>query len=137
MDARQMSAMAEATRLTRQGRLLEATALIQRTLTSLPVTRPAPDAPCAEEETGAARGPYPDPPPALAARERAPLGRLYSGWIPGRRTLLSRAAPSLRQPHRPASPAVPWTAGRAGAFSYTNAAGSRTYRLYVPTGDPG
>jgi poly(hydroxyalkanoate) depolymerase family esterase len=137
MDARQMSAMAEATRLTRQGRLLEATALIQRTLTSLPVTRPAPDAPCAEEETGAARGRYPDPPPALAARERAPLGRLHSGWIPGRRTLLSRAAPSLRQPHRPAFPAVPRTAGRSGAFSYTNAAGSRTYRLYVPTGDPG
>ena len=32
MDARQMTAMAEATRLTRQGRLAEATALIQQTL---------------------------------------------------------------------------------------------------------
>jgi hypothetical protein len=34
MNARQMAAMAEATRLTRQGRLLEATALIQQTLAS-------------------------------------------------------------------------------------------------------
>ena len=34
MDARQMTAMAEATRLTRQGRLVEATALIQQTLAS-------------------------------------------------------------------------------------------------------
>jgi hypothetical protein len=32
MDTRQMAAMAEATRLTRQGRLIEATALIQQTL---------------------------------------------------------------------------------------------------------
>ena len=136
MDARQMSAMAEATRLTRQGRLLEATALIQRTLTGLTVTRPAPDAPCAEEETGAARGRYPDPPPALTARERAPLGRLHSGWIPRPRTLPRRPASSLRQPHRPASSAVQRTAGRFGAFSYSNAAGSRTYRLYIPSGDP-
>ena len=137
MDARQMSAMAEATRLTRQGRLLEATALIQRTLTGLTVTRPAPDAPCAEEETGAARGRYPDPPPALTARERAPLGRLHSGWIPRPRTLPRRPASSLRQPHRPASRAVQRTAGRFGAFSYSNAAGSRTYRLYIPSGAPG
>ena len=38
MNARQMAAMAEATRLTRQGRLLEATALIQQTLASPAVT---------------------------------------------------------------------------------------------------
>jgi poly(hydroxyalkanoate) depolymerase family esterase len=108
MDARQMSAMAEATRLTRQGRLLEATALIQQTLTSLTVTRPAPDAPGPED----------------------------SGWIPRRRPLPRRPASSLRRPHRPASPAVKRTAGQFSAFSYSNAAGSRTYRLYVPSGDP-
>ena len=34
MDAPQMKAMAEATRLTREGRLAEATALIQQTLAS-------------------------------------------------------------------------------------------------------
>jgi len=106
MDTRQMSAMAEATRLTRQGRVLEATALIQQTLTSLTVTRPAPDAPGPED----------------------------SGWIPRRRTLPRRPASSLRRPHRPASPAVKRTAGQFSAFSYSNAAGSRTYRLYVPSG---
>ena len=45
MDARQMAAMAEATRLTRQGRLVEATALIQQTLAGQAVTRPAAAAP--------------------------------------------------------------------------------------------
>ena len=52
MDARQMAAMAEATRLTRQGRLVEATALIQQTLGGPAVTRRVPDAPRAEETTG-------------------------------------------------------------------------------------
>jgi poly(hydroxyalkanoate) depolymerase family esterase len=40
----------------------------------------------------------------------------------------------LQRAHRLASPAVKRTAGRFDAFSYTNAAGTRTYRLYVPTG---
>jgi poly(hydroxyalkanoate) depolymerase family esterase len=48
MDSRRMIAMAEATRLTRQGRLVEATALIQRTLG---VTRQTPDAPSAGMQT--------------------------------------------------------------------------------------
>ena len=63
MDARQMAAMAEATRLTRQGRLVEATALIQQTLASPAVTRRAPDAPSAEEETGARLAAPPTPRP--------------------------------------------------------------------------
>ena len=58
MDARQMAAMAEATRLTRQGRLVEATALIQQTLASPAVIRRMPDAPSAEERP-AARSPVP------------------------------------------------------------------------------
>jgi NADPH-dependent glutamate synthase beta subunit-like oxidoreductase len=53
MDARQMTAMAEATRLTRQGRLVEATALIQQTLAGPAVTRRTPDAPSAGEEKAA------------------------------------------------------------------------------------
>ncbi len=53
------------------------------------------------------------------------------------------AALSPADPHRvcdshtgPRPAAVKQTAGRFGAFSYSNAAGSRTYRLYVPSGDP-
>ena len=124
MHTRQMAAMAEATRLTRQGRLIEATALIQQTVASPAVTRRAPDAPSAEG---------------------TPLGQIHSGWLTRRRTLPSRSASSLRRPQRPAAlatkrPAVLATkraAGRFEAFSYTNAAGTRAYRLYVPTGHTG
>ena len=116
MHARQMAAMAEATRLTRQGRLIEATALIQQTLASPAVTRRAPDAP---------------------SGEGTPLGQIHSGRLTRRRTLPSRSPSSLRRPQRAAVLATNRPAGRFEAFSYTNAAGTRAYRLYVPTGHTG
>jgi poly(hydroxyalkanoate) depolymerase family esterase len=137
MGACQIAAMAEATRLTRQGRLVEATALIQQTLASPAAARGAPDPPCAEEETGGTAGRSPDPPPALRAREGTQLGRVHSGWIPRRRALPSRAASGLHRPHRSASPAAKQPAGRFDAFSYSNAAGTRGYRLYVPASHTG
>ena len=57
MNARQMAAMAEATRLTRQGRLVEATALIQQTLAGSAVTRQALAAPPSGSLASAARRP--------------------------------------------------------------------------------
>ena len=137
MDARQMAAMAEATRLTRQGRLVEATTLIQQTLASPAVTRRAPDAPSAEEETRGTPGRHPASPPALRAGQGTPLGRVHPGWITRRRTVPSRVARGLRRTHRPAAPAIKRPAGRFDAFSYTNAAGTRAYRLYVPAGHAG
>ena len=138
MNARQMAAMAEATRLTRQGRLLEATALIQQTLARPVVTRRPPDAPGEEEEeTGSTPGRYPGPPPALRAREGAQLRQAPAGWLPRRRALPGRVPSGLRRPHRPASPAVKPPAGQFSAFSCTNAAGTRAYRLYVPAGGTG
>jgi poly(hydroxyalkanoate) depolymerase family esterase len=137
MDARLMAAMAEATRLTRQGRLAEATALIQQTLDSPAVTRRAADASCAEEGTGSVPGRYSDPPPALLAREGTKLGGGRSGWIPRPRALPSRGASGLHSGHQPAVPAVRRPAGRFDAFSYTNAAGTRSYRLYVPASHTG
>jgi poly(hydroxyalkanoate) depolymerase family esterase len=137
MDARQMAAMAEATRLTRQGRLAEATALIQQALASPAVTRRAPDAPCAAEEAGGAPDCFPDPPLALRARAGAQLTRVHSGWIPRLRTLHSRGASVLDRVHRPAPSPANRPAGRFDAFSYTNAAGTRAYRLYVPAGHNG
>ena len=116
MHARQMAAMAEATRLTRQGRLIEATALIQQTLASPAVTRRAPDAP---------------------STEGTPLGQIHSGWLTRRRTVPSRSASSLRRPQRPAAVATKRPAGRFEAFSFTNAAGTRAYRLYAPAGHTG
>jgi poly(hydroxyalkanoate) depolymerase family esterase len=83
-----MAIMADATRLTRQGRLAEATALIQRNLG----TR------------------APQPAPAIR---------------PLRRPRPRRGSPEVD----PRSPA-----GQFLDFSYTNAAGTRPYKLYVPTG---
>ena len=137
MDTRQMAAMAEATRLTRQGRLVEATALIQQTLAGPAAARRAPDAPCAEEQTGNAAGRSCEPTPALRAREGTPMRWLPSGRIPRLGTLPSRGAPAPHRAHRSAAPAAKRPAGRFGAFSYTNAAGTRAYRLYVPTGHTG
>jgi len=139
-----MAAMAEATRLTRQGRLVEATALIQRTLASPAVARRVPDAPRAEE-AGATTDRSGDAPPALSIREGTTPRRVRSGWIRRPRILSTRGASDLRRADRPAAPAArrpaaPATrrpAGRFDAFSYTNAAGTRAYRLYVPTGYTG
>ena len=137
MHARQMTAMAEATRLTRQGRLIEATALIQQTLASPTVPWRTPDPLSAEEESGGTPGRYPHPPPALRAREGTHPRRVHPGWIPRRRTLLNRSASSLRRPQRPATLAMKRPSDRFEAFSCTNAAGTRAYRLYVPTGHNG
>ena len=136
MNARQMAAMAEATRLTRQGRLAEATALIQQTLASPAVTRQAPDAPPAGEKTGGTPDRRPAPPPVLRAGQGTQLRQVHSGWIT-RRAAPSRAARSLRRAHRLAVPAVKRPAGRFDAFSYSHAAGTRGYRLYVPAGHAG
>ena len=132
MDTRQMAAMAEATRLTRQGRLVEATALIQQTLAGPAAARRAPDAPRAEEQTGGAADR--EPTAALRAREGTPMRWLRSGWIPRLGTLPRPGAPAPHRAHRSAAPAARRPAGRFGVFSYTNAAGTRAYRLYVPTG---
>jgi len=132
MDTRQMAAMAEATRLTREGRLLEATALIQQTLASPVVTPHEPDAPYAAEKTTGTPVRYLDPPPPRPSREGTQPRRIPARWI-RRRVFPSRGArgPRLAQPpaRRPA--------GRFDTFSYASAAGTRTYRLYVPAGYTG
>jgi hypothetical protein len=70
MDARQMKAMTEATRLTREGRLVEATALIQQTLAGPAVPWRTPDAPSAGEETARTPGRHPATPPAAPGSGR-------------------------------------------------------------------
>ena len=132
MNAGQMAAMAEATRLTRQGRLLEATALIQQTLAGPAATRRPPDAPGPGEKTADAPGRDPDAWPTLRGGAGTPWGLARSGWLPRRRALPSRAPGGLRRLNQPASPVVKSPPGRFDAFSYTNAAGTRAYRLYVP-----
>ena len=111
MNARHMTAMAEATRLTRQGRLVEATALIQQTLASPVATRRPPEA--------------------------TQPGQVRPGRLPRRRAVPSRDPSVLHRLLRPASPVVELPPGRFDAFSYTNAAGTRSYRLYIPASGTG
>jgi len=125
VNARQMEAMAEASRLTRQGRLVEATTLIQQTLAA--AEPPVGVAPC-----------YPVSRPVLPAQEGAQPRGPHSG-----RARRLRALPDLgTSPHpgparRAGAAATQQAAGRFDAFSYTNPAGTRTYRLYVPDGYTG
>ena len=137
MNERQMAAMAEATRLTRQGRLVEAPALIQQTLAGPAATRRPPDASGAGTQTGGPPGREPRPRPALRAGGRTHLGQIRPGWLPRRRALPSRGPSGLRRLHRPPSQVVTLPPGRFDAFSCTNAAGTRGYRLYVPASGAG
>ena len=137
MDARQMAAMAEATRLTRQGRLVEATALIQQTLASPAVTRQAPDAPSAGEETAARLAAARLPRQCCTPARGRNWGRSIPAGLPAAALPPAGARRGLRRTHRPAAPAVKRPAGRFDAFSYSNAAGTRAYRLYVPAGHAG
>ena len=169
MDAPQMKAMTEATRLTREGRLAEATALIQQTLAGRAAPWRTPDAPSVGDETGRTPGDDPNTPPALPAGQRTKLRRAIPGWLTRRRPLPSHdddtlvrpsrpatpaenqpaappvkrpAAPAVKRPaapavKRPAAPAVKRSTGRFEVFSYANAAGTRDYRLYVPSGHTG
>jgi poly(hydroxyalkanoate) depolymerase family esterase len=134
MYARQMTAMAEATRLTRQGRLAEATALIQQTLAGQ-AARPA-QAPPAGQDTGGTPGRQPGPRPALRAAGGTHLGQARPAGLP-RRAVPGRDPSGLHRLLRPASPVAAPPPGRFDACSYTNAAGTRAYRLYVPASGAG
>lgn len=107
--------MAEALRLTRAGRLVDATAFIQRILAG-PATR----APTSDTSA--------DPAERIEVTVRA-AGR--------------QSSPSVALPMPPAAPtpapvhSVPRPGGRFDEASYSGAAGTRTYRLYVPVGYAG
>lgn len=108
MDNRRLATMAEATRLTRAGRLADATALIQRILRNHPATE-------------AAEGPADGAP---ASRSTHPHGLLLPP------VQLPRL---LRKPASQASAAAPLP-GELINLSYRNEAGQRSYKIYVPAG---
>lgn len=107
--------MREATRLTRAGRLREATALIQRTLRSRP-DRPAPT----DDH---------DVAPLGAAPQHEGTTRVDSTVVRTERAT-TRPAGTRRAP----SDAVADPAGRFVTDAVTTAAGTRSYKLYVPGG---
>lgn len=154
MHSRVPAGMAEALRLTRSGRLIEATALIQRALGRAPARGGSSDrARGAAEPHEAARRVVSNPPPFGEASTRSATDRTSrastvesarrgvpdeSGTI-GRRLqpeLARTAAPRHnRRVGAPARglPSIPST-GQFIERSYTNPAGTRAYKLYIPSG---
>lgn len=157
MNATLHAGMLEATRLTRAGQLLGATAIIQRTLRGVAAPQTAADAPSARTQmtidgecrvidnepvvmkalAGEPQG-HRSPGPMQASAERMaasplPFGavlheqwrqqwRGYRGPMPGSEPLPERA------------PDIVPDGGRFITGSYTNQAGTRGYKLYIPSG---
>jgi poly(hydroxyalkanoate) depolymerase family esterase len=111
MQQPMQAAMAEATRLTRAGQLAEATALIQRTLGSQPASGMS----------------TPGPPRVAGLLRRVTKPPVRSPH---------RLRPAGARPHLPDAAAAR-AAGRFLDESYTNAAGTRAYKLYIPNGYTG
>src|SRR5215210_1658231 len=133
------SGMAEATRLTQQGRLEEATAAIQRALggTFVPATKP--------EDSGRPDGPIDVTSKIVReTRQRPAAGGRTTVRKPGAATwptpqpnLLNRGVGNPLETGGRAAPANVPEGARFLERSYTNGAGTRSYKLYVPSGYTG
>ncbi len=129
-----MADMAEATRLTQAGRLAEATALIQRSLgaAGMAPAGPTPAAPPASRLEGPVGGDSPPHEAVIPERMREGLDQMMRN--------LRNLAPGLKgfggetqEPqHGPAS-----GGGQFVERSFSNAAGARDYKLFVPSPRPG
>ena len=146
MKTAMLAGMLEATRLTRAGQVLEATAAIQRTLRGLPAAPAADsDAPIegsfrvvddgpAQHEAGAsepkrrAAPPHPQTRCERTTAHSADLGAMLREHLRGFR----RPSPSA-EPTPDQAPGVVPDGGRFIAASYTNHAGTRSYKLYIPS----
>lgn len=147
MNEDMRSAMTEATRLTVAGRLSEATTIIKRALGSLPDSgASAADRKSAEDPAEHGFQPF-----DVSRRPRPMMGwgRGEAAAEPDLPKLLHQApATGMRSAHllrcptrlRPSPAMEPVPAEMGGKFveaSYTNAAGTREYKLYIPSGYTG
>lgn len=132
--------LTEAARLTRAGRLLEATALIQRVLRHMPAAAEGVDRPASDRDGGASDdvvdvefSEVAEP----ANRALPPLQRAASGISQrfGLKRFLrgSRDRDSAADVPRTRTTAVDGQPGQFVTGSYANQAGARSYKLYIPT----
>lgn len=154
MNARMNAAMLEAARLTRAGQLLEATEIIQRTLRTGDAPGSAENSARGGAEAAPIEGEFhvvgvdglrtappdpeskPRPPPGVkatfhggTARPSVGLGTLKEQW---------RGFKGPLTPPRPiGTPDLLPDGARFITGSYTNPAGTRSYKLYVPSGYDG
>ncbi len=150
-DANMEDGMAEAMRLTRAGRLAEATALIQRTLgnplgssfgnQAAPEAPPAPSIPAEAWSTlpgaGTTMRGLTDLPGLQDLPGLPDLSNLPQISLPN--MPVGRVSPPVIEPNVAPGPApdAPATAGKFVSGSYTNGSGSRGYKLYIPSGSTG
>lgn len=153
MNDRMQAGMAEARRLVRAGRLAEATAMIQRTLGSVPAPHlsvpGSADAPIAS-----ALPVLDDPSPATETPAGGVARSLQRGGEAAAARLaaaLSTLSPQTRRfpgsmprttvPLHPLTPEVMPSSPQAGGQfvngTYSNTAGTRAYKLYIPSGYTG
>ncbi len=137
MDERRQAAMAEATRLTRAGRLAEATALIQQTMSDTAEQTVKAPSPSAQR---------PDQRPSMRARAVRGLRKAFTRRgtaepaVRAPATVRTEAVAPPRVPTRSTGPAgsaaghVPAPSGKFAEYTFRNPAGQRRYLLYVPTG---
>ena len=152
---RMQAGMAEATRLMRAGRLAEATAMIQRTLGSVQAPNVSVvDADSAGAPSASALPVLDDSSPAtepsvkgMARHRRTAGGALAARLAAALRTLspatrrFPGSMPTTSVPLRPVTPEVipssPQAGGQFVDGTYSNTAGTRAYKLYIPRGYTG
>ncbi|WP_407519699.1 extracellular catalytic domain type 1 short-chain-length polyhydroxyalkanoate depolymerase [Methylobacterium oryzisoli] len=147
MRNKRLPGMAEATRLTREGRLGEAMALIQRAVRGAPAAPPEPGPRSLRlppPEGTPPAGPAPSEP---APSDRAPSDRAPSWTGPALPDLQETLRKAMREVGRTVGPLfegvaepAPRPATEPGRFldlSFANAEGQRAYKLYVPSGYDG
>lgn len=136
--------MFEATRLTRQGRLGEATELLRARLSGAPPPPPVRDAPAAPDVIDlvpngeGAWSPAPDERAAPTGRAEPPSAEPEAPQATARGSTYGMVARGLKRLRRPPPEPAP-DGARFETREFTNAAGSRSYKLYVPsrqTGQP-
>jgi poly(hydroxyalkanoate) depolymerase family esterase len=155
MNDSMQAGMAEATRLMRAGRLAEATARIQRTLGSVP----APNVSVVDAHSAGApiasalpvrddSSPATEPSGEGMARNRRIGGDALAARLAAALSTLSPEArrfpgsmPRTTVPLRPVTPEVipssPQAGGQFVDGTYSNTAGTRAYKLYIPSGYTG